>query len=92
MTRSEILENYHVENGIIQSPGKFEGEMLYAPYFYDHWLNGGSDEDHENDSGCFVSVFFISDEDVREFPELAEVREIRLWEDDSGFVHLDESP
>ena len=92
MTRSEILENYDVENGIIQSPGKFEGEMLYAPYFYAHWLDGLFDDDRVEVSGLFVSVFFISDEDLREFPELTGVREVSLWEDDSGFVHLEESP
>ena len=29
MTKKEIKETYQVENGIIKSPGKFEGEPSY---------------------------------------------------------------
>ena len=31
MTRAEVLGQYHVdERGVIRSPGKFEGEMVYV--------------------------------------------------------------
>lgn len=36
MTRKEIAETYKVdERGVIRSPGKFEGEPIYVPYFWD---------------------------------------------------------
>jgi hypothetical protein len=34
---------YTVRNGIIQNFGKFEGEPLSTPYFYDMMLNGEGD-------------------------------------------------
>jgi hypothetical protein len=45
MTREEILANYTVsDRGTILSPGKFEGEMLYVPYFWGMSMEGGCDE------------------------------------------------
>jgi len=36
MTREQITSEYNIDdNGIIRNPGKFEGEMLYVPYFWD---------------------------------------------------------
>jgi len=50
MNREEINETYQIDkNGIIQGPGKFEGEMLYVPYFYDKWNTADTDADAE---GC----------------------------------------
>lgn len=81
MNRQEILDRYKVnEHGIITSPGKFEGEMLYAPYYYDAMLNGWTDFDE------------WIEPDIAEyemFPELNEVKRIRMSEDDSGFVWLE---
>ena len=34
------LENYVVENGIIRSCGKFEGEKITTLYFYTLYMNG----------------------------------------------------
>jgi len=83
MTRDEITNEYNVdENGIIRSPGKFEGEMVYAPYFWDAYLNGMAD----NDDGE-VLTFNINDEDRAQFPELADVKAIDLINTDQGFVY-----
>jgi hypothetical protein len=41
MTRTEILAQYQVgSDGVIRSPGKFEGEMLYVPFYWDIAMNG----------------------------------------------------
>jgi len=50
MTREKILRDYKVdEHGVIRSPGKFEAEMLYAPYFYDIMMEGGGEREYPCD-------------------------------------------
>ena len=78
----ETLEGYDIRDGIIRSPGKFEGEPMYAPYFYDALLNGFADEDEDG-----VATFIITDEDRKLFPMLAEAKSVRLWESEQGFIH-----
>lgn len=87
MTRQELLAEYDVRDGVIRSPGKFEGEALYVPYFWEFGLQGFSDS--EDDDGNWV--FSVSDEDRQEFPELAEqgITRITLSESDSGFVYCE---
>lgn len=83
MTRQEILmTNLVRENGIIYSPGKFEGEMLYVPYFYDQWNLGMATEDYGK-----VAFFEFEERDFREFPELNGFYGIALEETESGFVN-----
>jgi hypothetical protein len=82
MTRQEITTEYTVDaNGIIRNPGQFEGEMLYAPYFWDIYLNGGADEDDGD-----VLTFHVSSIDIEAFPELAGVKHIDMVQTDQGFV------
>ena len=81
MTRNDILKNYEIINGMILSPGKFEGEMLYVPYYWDLFLNGGADSDNGK-----VLTFNVSDEDKVQFPELKKRKKVRLMEREDGFV------
>ena len=82
MTRKEIMAQYETRpSGVIVSPGKFEGEMLYAPYFYDLLLNGTVAYD-DDDGREFIDV---TDEDRAEFPELAGASRVECYEDDNGF-------
>ena len=82
MTRQDVLAKYKVsERGTIQSPGKFEGEMLYVPYFWDAFLNGMADRDDGQTIG-----FNITAEDKAQFPELKHRRTVKLVEDNQGFV------
>lgn len=86
MTREQILSDYNVsDHGIIQNPGKFESEMLYAPYFYDSMLNGGGDETLSDNS----ELFELSDDDHALFPELGSDAFLVLTISDSGFVSTD---
>jgi hypothetical protein len=82
--RAGILANYRVNaQGRIVSPGKFEGEMLYVPYFWGAFLDGGADYDDGR-----VLGFRITFEDRKFFPEIPRrKRVIRLVEDSNGFVH-----
>lgn len=93
MTRQQILQDYQVKNGRIASPGKFEGEPIFAPYFWDLGLMGCAD----NDNGSvflFQFAFNSSTDDQKiaeEFPELRQwlgrKRSLKLQEDSQGFIH-----
>lgn len=82
MRRSEILTTYLIQNERIVSPGKFEQEALYVPYFWDKGLDGWADA--EADNGDFI--FIVMPEDAVEFPELRAKKAVRLHEDEQGFV------
>jgi hypothetical protein len=82
MTRSDILKQYNVDDrGVINSPGKFEGEPLYVPYFWDSFMNGMADSDHHGILG-----FDVTADDKKEFPELKRRRVVKLSEREGGFV------
>ena len=81
MTRADVLRDYTVQNGRIKTLGKFEGEMLYVPFFWEAYLDGGADRDNGK-----VLGFDVSAEDKREFPELRKRRTVKLIERDDGFV------
>lgn len=66
---------------IIVSPGKFEGEKRYVPYFWDAFLNGMADRDDGE-----VIGFDVTAEDKIMFPELKRRRTVKLYERSDGFV------
>lgn len=83
MTRKDIEQAYDIdENGIITSPGKFEAEPVYVPYFWEFIKEG----EELGDDGLQLE---ISNEDIAEFPELTGYKYIILWESDAGFVFSD---
>lgn len=89
MKRSEILSDYNVdEQGIIRSPGKFEGEMLYAPHFYEFANEGEITDTMEDGWGFFASILDVTDDDLREFPELTGITRVGIVEHDNGFVEI----
>lgn len=75
-------------SGRITSPGKFEGEPLFAPVFWGIALDGFADGD---DGRTYTFRVPKSDPMRAEFPELTEFlgrsRTLRLREDSQGFVH-----
>jgi len=74
-------------HGLITSPGKFEGEPLYVPAYWDMGLEGMADED---DGGSFV--FELNDAEWDTWPELKGQTHLVLWEDSQGFVYCDRLP
>lgn len=76
-----VKAEYTVRNGIIQSPGKFEGQASYVPHFWDAYLNGCADRDDGRILG-----FDVTAEDKAAFPALKRRRTVRLMEDSQGFV------
>lgn len=85
MTRKEILQSYEVnEHGTITSPGKFEAEPIYAPYFYSM---DDCDEELVDDNNDTAFVYYVKTYDRLEFPELSENDAfVVLTESDQGFV------
>lgn len=83
--RQAVISQYNIENGIIRSPGKFEGEAVYVPYFYESWLLGGADRETTH-FGRSVAGFDLGEEEKVEFPELRGRRTVNLLQRDDGFV------
>ena len=92
MTRRELEAEYGPlrPDGItIRGPGKFEGEPLYIGIFYETMMDGYGDIiDFGPEESA--TVFEVSEEDRREFPELEDVHAVALWTSDSGFENMEE--
>lgn len=70
-------------HGRITSPGKFEGEMCYLPYFYDLAMCGEGELDEDG-----VTSVQIEDDDRKLFPQLrADADCVCFMESDTGFVY-----
>lgn len=81
MTRADIERDYEVRDGIIRSPGQFEGEAVYVPYFWEAYLNGCADRDDGRILG-----FDVTADDRIIFPELKGRKTVKLYQRDDGFV------
>lgn len=88
MTREEVMRVYKVEGERIISPGKFEGEPIFAPHYWQIGLEGFADFD---DGKAYRFRFKKADEDYKLWPELKKwlgrKRSMLLVEDSQGFVH-----
>jgi hypothetical protein len=74
----------------ITQPGKFEGEPVFAPYFWELALEGMADRDN-GEVFTFRFAFNTTDADIAFKPELlrwlGKKRTLNLREDSQGFVH-----
>lgn len=89
MTTPTVRDEYqHDSNGKITQPGKFEGEPIFAPYFWGLALDGWSDSDNGR---TYTFRFKATDAELAIWPELkrwlGRRRVLRLEEDSQGFVH-----
>jgi hypothetical protein len=82
MTRDEVFHYRINDAGVITSPGKFEGNMLYVPAFWERGLDGASDFDCGT-----VYGFVFDDDDRKEFPEIGDSYGMLLEESENGFVN-----
>lgn len=88
MKRQDVLNDYDMLNGRIVSPGKFEGEPIYVPYFWDMTLSGCAPDEEFDEDGNHIYSCHVHAEDHAQFPEeLRLVACVYLWEDEQGFVH-----
>ncbi len=73
LIRSAIEEAYFVRKGVVMAPGKFQGEPVYTPYFYDQWQNWGADC-----ASMDMAFFHIEDFERQLFPELGNAVGVEL--------------
>lgn len=87
MTREQIYEDYNVDgNGVVRSPGKFEGEPAWAVYFWHVYLDDGCADAEDKDGRLY---FDLRDEDKTVWPELRGYSTVTLEESEQGFVYAD---
>lgn len=92
-TRQYIRDNYKFDcHGRIKSPGKFEGQKVYAPYYWELTLEGGSDELVTDKFNRIHYIFNLDSSDVEMWPELSKAKQLRVHESDLGFVSCIEIP
>lgn len=83
------MKTYEYENNgtTITQPGKFEGEPVFAPHFWQLGLEGFADSDNGN---VYSFRFDKDDKEFAEWPTLKEWlgrrRVLRMREDSAGFV------
>lgn len=93
MKRADVLNGYSVSHGRICTPGRFEGEAIYAPYFWAMVMDGDGEELANMDDGGwqYASLVEVTDEDRAEFPELrADTVNILVIQSDVGFISATE--
>ena len=79
-----------IDNGLICSPGKFEGEPPYVPYLWEIVLGGDSNPvDDPDRPGGLIDLVTLTEDDKRRFPALTGFDRALLWVDDHGFVYCD---
>lgn len=80
--REKILAEFSISNGRIKNPGKFEGEPIYVPYFWEQYLNGFWDFENSKAVG-----FHLTKEEKNLFPEIPKRKQvIKIKQTDQGFV------
>jgi len=88
--RQRVIEDYMVVSGRVAQLGKFEGEAIYVPFYYEQGLDGGADdtdyEDVHGDSGMVREHFDVTPYDRDIFPELEGVSRVTLHHSSTGFV------
>jgi len=84
---AEALNGYEIEDGIIRSPGKFEGEPVYVVHYWHLAMDGFAYDCDARE--CNGWVFPVTTEDVAMFPELELGCIIHIGESGNGFVYCE---
>lgn len=100
-----ILDRYDIDDrGIIRTRGKFEGEYLFAPVFYDLALNGYFDDEAVLEGEFAAFLFRLGDSaqdkellealsmfepDPEQRKETRKVRVVIITETANGFVYAE---
>ena len=80
------LSQYAIRGTMITSPGKFQNEPIYSPYFYDH-ADDGEVIATQGDNDAYVSILTITKEDHEQFPDMLVDPYVIVIETSDGFVH-----
>jgi len=71
------------EHRMIQEPGPFEHLPIYAPYFWNAYLDGTFD-DEQWINGEHIVVFVVTEDDRYDYPELAGTTKLTISEAADG--------
>lgn len=82
-TSNDVRRDFDVSpGGRITTPGMFEGEMVWVPFYWGVYLDGYADRDDGEILG-----FDIAKGEHEAFPEMPKrKRTVRLYQRDDGFV------
>ena len=80
-----IESEYEVVDGIIRSPGKFECECVWVPYFWDLVLEGEGDDVLDEEGEVLATRFVVDSEEAEAFG-LDCGATVELFADSQGFV------
>lgn len=73
-------------DNLIANPGKFQGEPIWAPYFYQYAL-GGLYDDFLRPDGSTETIIELVDSDLDRFPDIPKTStHMSLIEKEDGFV------
>lgn len=72
---------------IIREPGKFEGEHISVPYFWDLAMESGSTIDVWDCNDTQYSFFVFDAAERAAFPDITELYGLALYESEQGFVN-----
>lgn len=68
-------------------PNYNEGKYGEHKEYYWEWATGGAGID-EFMYGTMVTIFFLTPDDIKMFPHLAEFEQLAIWEDDDGGISM----
>jgi hypothetical protein len=83
---SDEIEEYKVRDGIIVSPGKFEGEPYWMPTLYDMVLGGMADESIHDGSTAYDAFKIDSNLSILTGLKVQDAYLV-IWSDDNGFIN-----
>lgn len=79
--------DYQNDGQIITQPGKFQGEPVWVPEFWQAGLDGFADSDDGE-----RWLFDVTRSNVSDWLMLAGIASVAIWEDSQGFVHAQVYP
>lgn len=82
----EVTQDYKVRDGIIVSPGKFEGEPYWMPTLWDMVLGGMADESLHDGTTAYDAFKVDSDLSIMTGLPVQDAFLV-IWSDEQGFVN-----
>lgn len=89
--RAKIESKLKVVDGLIRTPGKFECEAVYVPYYWDLAMEGEGEEVMDENGELVATRFRVDAEEEEAFDDILEGEltcgsTVELFEDSQGFV------
>lgn len=89
MKKADIERDYTVVDGVIRSPGKFEGKPVYAPALYELVMDGVTETLMWSDESI-SDILEIEDNFRTEFGIPTSIVALSCWEADTGFFNTEQ--